>query len=77
MKKSRMIQIIKQSETPDEAIKKIVAESNQTHYLDSKECKYPCADCKKSKDCLSAKDCKAFRVWFRIKWNEVTKEFKK
>ena len=71
MKKSRMIQIIKRAETPDEALKRILEESNRTHCLDSKVCKYPCADCSK------AKDCKSYLIWFKKKWVEVTKELKR
>lgn len=77
MKKSRMIQIIKRAETPDEALKRIIEESNRTHCLDSKVCKYPCADCSKAKDCFDAKDCKSYLIWFKKKWVEVTKELKR
>lgn len=77
MRKSRIIQIIKESKNPEEAVDKIITEAKQKNPLDSRMCKYPCTGCSQEKGCLRMKDCKRYKIWLRTKWAEVTKEFKK
>lgn len=42
---------------------------------DAKNCKYPCANCKKRKNCVNG--CTDWKQWFSAKWREVTGKLKR
>lgn len=51
--------------------------AEEAEIFNAKDATYPCLLCDCKKPCATFKSCWKYRVWFRLKWREVTDVFKR